>query len=348
MMNPFIKETKLHAQSLHLARVEYVKGFPSDEAGIEKGVSACFAGTVDNMLLMAGGCNFPEKPAAEGGLKRYYQGIYAAEITRENQLKWTLVGKLPQPCAYGVSIPLPSGLLCIGGNNLNESFDSVFEIILKDGKATLKQFPSLPVKMDNFAGACDGNQVVVSNGLQTFALKLNQLEDGWETLQPLTPKKLSQPVGVFVDGNYCQWGGCTAKTATEDCELNLSGQCLGKPTTTLAPPKNNDGEDIFLGGAAAISLTPQSFVAVGGVNKDIFLDAVNHPKPGYMTHPAEWYRFNPFICIYENGAWKIAGTEKIAARAGTTLAKHGNDIYVIGGELKPGVRTPDIYRLTFK
>lgn len=159
-MNPFIKETKLHAQSLHLARVEYVKGFPSDEAGIEKGVSACFAGTVDNMLLMAGGCNFPEKPAAEGGLKRYYQGIYAAEITRENQLKWTLVGKLPQPCAYGVSIPLPSGLLCIGGNNLNESFDSAFEIILKDGKATLKQYPSLPVKMDNFAGACDGNQVL--------------------------------------------------------------------------------------------------------------------------------------------------------------------------------------------
>ena len=50
VMNPFIKETKLHAQSLHLARVEYVKGFPSDEAGIEKGVSACFAGTVDNML----------------------------------------------------------------------------------------------------------------------------------------------------------------------------------------------------------------------------------------------------------------------------------------------------------
>ena len=89
-------------------------------------------------------------------------------------------------------------------------------------------------------------------------------------------------------------------------------------------------------------------MAVGGVNKDIFLDAVNHPKPGYMTHPAEWYRFNPFVCIYENGAWKIAGTEKIAARAGTTLAKHGNDIYVIGGELKPGVRTPDIYRLTFK
>ena len=40
VMNPFIKETKLQEQTLHLARVEYVKGFPSDEAGIEKGVSA--------------------------------------------------------------------------------------------------------------------------------------------------------------------------------------------------------------------------------------------------------------------------------------------------------------------
>ena len=84
------------------------------------------------------------------------------------------------------------------------------------------------------------------------------------------------------------------------------------------------------------------------MNKDVFLDAVNHPKPGYMRHPVEWYRFNPYICVYQKGAWNIAGNEQIAARAGATLARHHQDIYIIGGELKPGVRTPDIYRLTFK
>ena len=66
-----------------------------------------------------------------------------------------------------------------------------------------------------------------------------------------------------------------------------------------------------------------------------------------MTHPVAWYRFNPYICVYQKGKWHIAGKEQIAARAGASLAKYGHDVYLIGGELKPGVRTPDIYRLTF-
>ena len=86
---------------------------------------------------------------------------------------------------------------------------------------------------------------------------------------------------------------------------------------------------------------------MGGVNKDIFLEAVNHPQPGYMTHPVEWYRFNPYICAYQKGEWHIVGKEQIAARAGATLARYKQSIYLIGGELKPGIRTPDIYRLTF-
>ena len=93
--------------------------------------------------------------------------------------------------------------------------------------------------------------------------------------------------------------------------------------------------------------TEDAFVAMGGGNKGGLFEAVNHPKPGYMTHPVEWYRFNPYICVYQAGQWHIAGKETIAARAGAALARHGQEVYIIGGELKPGVRTPDIYRLTF-
>ena len=347
-MIDFINGTDLHAQSFQLVRAERIMGFPSDEPGIGKGVSACFAGVVGDMLIMAGGCNFPDKPAAEGGPKRYYQGIYAAQITSEKQLNWELIGQLPAPCAYGVSIPLDDGLLCIGGNNTNESFADVFKIILKEGKAAVKLYPGLPVPMDNFTGARCGNRVIVSNGLQIFELDLSFPERGWEAIPPLTTKKLGQPVGVFVNGKFCQWGGCTPKTDTELTSLCISGQSLEQPLKELLPPQTDAGEDIYLGGSAVINLTDDAFVAIGGVNKDVFLDAVNHPKPGYMTHPVEWYRFNPYICVYQKGAWNIAGNEQIAARAGATLARHYQDIYIIGGELKPGVRTPDIYRLTFK
>ena len=44
---------------------------------IEAGVSAPFAGFVGDWLVVAGGCNFPDVPAAEGGQKVYYREVYA-------------------------------------------------------------------------------------------------------------------------------------------------------------------------------------------------------------------------------------------------------------------------------
>ncbi len=96
------------AKSIGHLQMERIKGFPVSEKGIEKGVSACFAGIVDDYLIMAGGCNFPDVPAADGGKKKFYQGIYAAKIsTTADSLDWQLIGKLPEPCAYGVSVSYP-------------------------------------------------------------------------------------------------------------------------------------------------------------------------------------------------------------------------------------------------
>ena len=36
------------------------------------GVSAPFAGMVGNYMVVGGGCNFPDVPAADGGVKRFY------------------------------------------------------------------------------------------------------------------------------------------------------------------------------------------------------------------------------------------------------------------------------------
>ena len=111
IMMDFFNGTNADALPFELVRVEHGSGCPADEPGIEQGVSACFAGAVGDVLLMAGGCNFPEKPAAEGGQKRYYQGIYAAPITSADTLDWQCIGQLPAACAYGVSVPLEDGLL---------------------------------------------------------------------------------------------------------------------------------------------------------------------------------------------------------------------------------------------
>ena len=48
----------------------HLPGYP-----LPKGVSAPFAGFIGDWLVVAGGCNFPDIPASEGGKKVYYPGI---------------------------------------------------------------------------------------------------------------------------------------------------------------------------------------------------------------------------------------------------------------------------------
>lgn len=49
--------------------LEKMNGFPSGNAAFLKGVSALYAGITKDRLIMAGGCNFPDIPVADGGKK---------------------------------------------------------------------------------------------------------------------------------------------------------------------------------------------------------------------------------------------------------------------------------------
>ncbi len=83
---------------------------------IAQGVSAPFAGFIKDWLIVGGGCNFPLKPAAEGGEKVYYDQCYALNVQSECP-QWIPLPSLPCPIAYGCAIETPEGLVCIGGAN---------------------------------------------------------------------------------------------------------------------------------------------------------------------------------------------------------------------------------------
>ena len=55
--------------------VRQMQGAPAGEMGIELGVSACYAGTYNGWLLMAGGCNFrkyrPRQVERKGSIKEF-------------------------------------------------------------------------------------------------------------------------------------------------------------------------------------------------------------------------------------------------------------------------------------
>ena len=329
--------------------VEPLTGFPDDEKGIDQGVSACYAGVIDDYLIMAGGCNFPDVPAAEGGNKHYYRGIYAAHLNDGHTLKWKRIGWLPDAAAYGVSVTTADGVICVGGNNEKTSLQSVFKIRMEDGKAVIDSLPSLPVALDNFTGAFQDNLLIVYGGHQVYCIDFDQIEKGW-LLTHEVKKELRQPVSGLIDGDYYVWGGYTPKTKRKKAFLSLDGMKFDANDVYDVDGPVVIGEDdkVFLGGAAAVNMDDLTLVAMGGVDKDIFLKALNNPVPDYLTHPIEWYRFNPYIFVYYYGEWNTVGASQHVARAGAALVKHGKSLYLIGGELKPGIRTPSVCRIDIK
>lgn len=333
-----------------------VKGFPAHEPGIEQGVSACYAGGLGRWLVMAGGCNFPENTLAPDSKKRYYKGIYVAQSSDGDSLDWKLAGTLPQEMAYGVAVVCDGALIVAGGANDRGSLSSVYRIDIVEGMARTTVLPSLPHAMDNMAGTLVGRHLYVGGGLiggkatnRVFRMDMDSLGKGWQEVTPFPGLARVQPVAGSVGrGRLAFFGGFEPADGRNPAALAMDGCVYDEQTgewTSVEGPADDRGESLFVGGGIAVNPGGDSLLVMGGVNKEVFLDAVNRPQPDYLHHPIAWYRFNPFTLLYLDGKWQIVSDSTSTARAGAALARTPHGLYVIGGELKPRVRSNEIYRL---
>ena len=337
--------------------IQRLVGFPTEEQGFDKGVSACYCGVINGYLYIAGGCNFPDKPVAEGGKKRFYKAIYAAELNAEgDRLEWKTVGQMPQPAAYGVSVTYENSLILVGGNNETGGLTTAIRLHPTATGMQQEALPSLPHALDNMAGAVVGHILYVVGGncegvatQRVWSLDLkNTAKQGWKEEPSIPGIARVQPIAAILEGGLLGvWGGFAPKTDSKAAQLAMNGASYnaGCGTWTALPvPTNAIGEEVFTGGATAIATPQKGVVVVGGVNKDVFLAAINKLPEGYLLHEPEWYRFNSRVLCYRDGTWTQLLQHPSVARAGCALAYWDGWVYVVGGELKPGIRTPEIVR----
>lgn len=365
--------------------VQKMTGFPDGEPGYSLGISACYAGLIDSQLLIAGGCNFPDIPAAEGGKKQFYSGIYIADITDDSAFVWRKVGELPMAAAYGLSVSTPKGIICVGGNNGERALSAVYCISLNEDMKSVRidTLPSLPCTMDNMAGAVADHTLFVmggnANGKPSNALiclDLDNLATGWQQLPAFPGPPRVQPVciGQQKEGESLiyLWGGFAAPTGGQSATLSIDGYCyspVSQRWEAVATPVGEDSVNISLGGGTGIAFTDSLILCMGGVNKDVFLSALQREEKlqaaiiaddqyeihrlkmlgkEYMLWPAEQYRFNDRILIYNTrrDCWEEVLRHSGVARAGAALVGRDNTFFSINGELKPGIRTPEINKIT--
>lgn len=336
-----------------------MNGFPSGNAAFLKGVSALYAGVTEGRLIMAGGCNFPDIPVADGGKKVFYNEIYATPLSSDTTFRWKQIGLLPEASAYGVTISTQKGLICVGGTTADGSISDVFLLSLQEDALVTDTLPSLPVTVDNMAGALIGDLLYIVGGnvdgvpsSDMYSLDLSNLDKGWQKEANVPGEPRVQPVCAAQGGKLYVWGGFAPAVDGRKATLSVDGYVYSPETkewTSVATPVDKEGKSISLGGGAAVPWGEEAILCVGGVNKDIFLKALQGIYAGkeYLSHPVEWYQFNKNLLLYypAKDEWNSLGEYEQGARAGAALVADGVYTYIINGELKPGIRTNEINRI---
>jgi len=360
---------------------------PDVDSCYAQGVSGAYSGLIDGHLILAGGANFPYKPAADGGVKRYYDAIYASTAKldvatwgsdRHPKIEWQQVGVLPAPMAYGVTITDDEGMVVVGGCNTRGGVDLAFRIKHQGSGLRIEQLPSLPYAIDNMAGASLGNRIYIVGGLQNgqpssamYAYDFNYGE--WFECAPL-PSPRVQPVCAAQGGKLYVWGGYVqpvdslGRVQGDACVVYSDGYVYDPQTNTWMPvaaPTNAEGHPLTLSGGAAAAWGDDAIIAVGGVNRNVFLGGIQgiFPMPDYLLHEPSWYRFNPSVLVYSTttGSWRQLTESELTARAGASLvvlpSSEGTKIdsnvpspsrmaLVVGGEIKPGIRSQEVTRIS--
>ena len=324
-------------------KVTELKSIP--DAAYAKGVSAPFCGVVGDALVVAGGANFPDKSLLEGGAKRVYADIWA-----HTDGEWAHVGVLPDSTAYGATFAVDGALVLAGGNVCGVTTDKVYELSLQGGAAVLRALPPLPEPMEQCGWTRDGDRLYLVGGVGTTAVYACTIgEYVWTRLADL-PEPLVQPVAFASGGSLYVWGGFNPETLeVSDKGLVISSE-VEKSLWREAPSIPDGGTFV---GATGATLPDGRLAVVGGVNRAIFARALhNTPEdriPYLSKEPAE-YQFRQAVYAFDpaSGAWTLLGADPACALAGPGVAvRPAGGLYVAGGELKPGVRSPRIFSLAW-
>lgn len=296
------------------------------------GLSGLYAGKIGNRLYAAGGCNFPDKPLVEGGKKAFHDEIWVL-----GDKGWEMTGTLPEPSAYGAYFCTDGALVVAGGANAKGTLDKVWMLTGNDG---VKEMAPLPRPLEQAAWCGNGGSFFLAGGLSNGQASSDILEyrDGsWSVIGTL-PRPLVQGIATMSGDTLCIWGGFDPSTK----EAVTGGYALDLHTGEWSPLK----VDITFAGSAALDA-----YAVGGCDAAILTAALGldgEDVRKYQMQPVEYYRFRGALLHLEDGVWTQLAVSPHLARAGAAIALWEDGIVSIGGELKPGVRSPEVWKIKLK
>lgn len=338
--------------------------------GHQPGVAGAFTGVIGDNLLVAGGANFPYGMPWDGGKKIFWNDIYILSLAEKQSPRWiyTDKNKLPAPMAYGASVSIPNGVVCLGGENEKGISNQAF--IIKQGQRieqplVIQTLPALPIPLRNHCAGLVGSIIFVLGGETTvgvsnhiYKLNLDASIPVWEEATML-PMALSHQVCIPVkqDGkDYLYMVGGRKKNDHSLTTFYNSLLCYDvEKNTWITKP------DLpFALSAAVGAIWEQKYlVVVGGDRGEHFakaetillsIERANNKEEveklrGQLaalqsSHPG----FSKTVLLYnlETSQWTTSSDLPFPPPVTTTAVNWKNYLIVPSGEIRAGIRTPVI------
>lgn len=313
---------------------------PSFNSMPNKGIAGAFFGFSNDWLVLAGGTNFPDSVPWKGGTKQWHKTAYIKQAGSADQEWIVLPNTLPHPLAYGASIQIKQGILCIGGCGDRQCYSDVFLLKVQNGSVEIdKNWPSLPVPLANMTSSLLDNKIFVAGGQESvdapiaskhfFMLDLSDVKAGWKCLPAWPGAPRGYAVSAVQNDGFdkCFYLFSGRNYQNENIDVLTDGYAYNPRLSTW---KKLEGRFPVMAGAAVAS----------GANHIIFLGSVQKMIDGSDTHPG----FDNKLRIYHTITSTLVEKETVpyAVPVTCTMVKVGDKVLLGSGEIKPGIRTPHI------
>jgi N-acetylneuraminate epimerase len=333
------------------------------------GLAGPLVGIHRNVVVVAGGANFPDGMPWLGGKKKYYDDIYVFEKEDQgNSIKpYPKIFHLPYPVAYGASCSTLQGIICAGGENANGITNRVLLVQwdMAGKNIAVKNLPDLPIAVTNASITTKDHRVYLAGGEMVngvsnhlYSLDLNDTALGWKQL-PSLPDPVSHAVmvvqssgdrnGIYMIGgrkkNNNGISDLYASVYRYDLEDNQWQQKQSLPYALSAGTGMATGANSILlfGGdkGEAFHKTEQLIAAIHAEKDEAEKQQLIRQKAILQAaHPG----FSKEVLQYNTiaNAWEMVDTIPFEVPATTTAVTWGNRVLIPSGEIKAGVRTPQL------
>jgi N-acetylneuraminate epimerase len=337
------------------------------------GLAGAINGVNNNVLIVAGGCNFPDAMPWEGGKKFYSNEIFVLQKTRKGYA-WNkkITTLLPEPIAYCGITSTTKGIVYAGGENVNGISNKCFFLNWNSRKNVVEVTPlaDLPIALTNVALTHIDNVVYAAGGDEVknsskifFSINLNDSNAQWKILPDL-PVALANATAIAQSGKtgkeiFIIGGRSKTPSGISDLHNTTFAFDFAKQTWKKCADISDGKNTTNLSAAAGIALGKNEIVITGSDNGKVFhqietlISEISKAKTPEEREKLTQEKnilsihhkgFDKSILLYDtmSDAWTKIGQLPFPAQVTTNAVIWGNAIVISNGEIKPGVRTPDV------